>query len=164
MKKNKSGNPAKPKMTITITFADEAQKQKLINAAKKENRSMSNFVLMKSLLTIVIVISSLSVNAQDTLSLPKQTYTEIYKGLKAEEYYRQANTHCIEIANSLNVIIQQQNDSLQLSMSRLDEVNYELDYLNHQYQEAIKERPTPWYKSPWLWSGLGLLTGILITK
>lgn len=164
MKKNKSGNPAKPKMTITITFADESQKQKLINAAKKENRSMSNFVLMKSLLTIVIVISSLSVNAQDTLSLPKQTYTEIYKGLKAEEYYRQANTDCIEISNSLNAIIQQQNDSLQLSMSRLDEVNYELDYLNHQYQEAIKERPAPWYKSPWLWSGLGLFSGILITK
>lgn len=158
------------KLNACITFPDEAAKEKFVKDIKATGRSVSGFLkfagmneLSKSA-TVILLFIGLSVNAQDALSLPKQTYIEIYKGLKAEEYYRQANTDCIEISNSLNAIIQQQNDSLQLSMSRLDEVNYELDYLNHQYQEAIKERPAPWYKSPWLWSGLGLFSGILITK
>lgn len=151
----------KPTLRVTLTFRDEKHKQQFIEAAKKENRSIASYCLNKAA-PVIFMLIGLSGYSQDTICLPKRTYIEIYKGLKAEEYYRQANADCIEIANSLNTIIQQQNDSLQISMSRLDEVNYELDYLNYQYQEAIKSRLVPWYKSPWFWSGVGLFTGLIL--
>lgn len=156
----------KQHLSACLTFESEAEKLKFIKAVKATGRSVAGFLKYAATkeLTKLLLLFAFSASAQDTLSLHRATYAEIYKGLKAEEYYRQANTDCIEIANSLNTIIQQQNDSLQLSLNRLDEVNYELDYLNYQYQEATKARPTPWYKSPWLWSSLGLLTGILIAK
>lgn len=100
--------------------------------------------------------------AQDTICLPRATYMEIYKGLKSDEYHRQKYSECLEIANSLNEIIQQQNDSLQFNIGRLQETEYELDHLNYELQQAVAKRPVPWYKSPWLWGGVGLLTGLIL--
>lgn len=117
---------------------------------------------MKNSVFILVIMLCTAASAQDTICLPRNMYIEIYKGLKSAYYYKQKHAECIDIANSLNEVIQQQNDSLQLSIYRLQETEYELDYLNYQYQEAIKKQPVPWYKSGWLWAGVGLLTGLII--
>lgn len=117
---------------------------------------------MRNRITLIALLMLGSTYSQDTICLPRHTYIEIYKGLKAKDHYKESYTNCIDIANQLNGVIKKQNDSLQLSMHRLEEVEYELHYLNYQYQEAIKKQPVVWYKSAWFWGGVGLLIGLII--
>ena len=106
---------------------------------------------MKVRLSIICILFSLSCFSQDTICLKRSQYIEIYKGLKTwEAKYRDA----YDTAERLNVIIQQQNDTIQAKMYRLEETNYELDHLNYQYQN----KKSLW----WLWASLGLLTGLII--
>ena len=53
---------------------------------------------------------------------------------------------------------------------RLNVRNTEIDYLQSQKENAIREverlkaTKPKWYRSPFLWGGVGLISGILITK
>lgn len=117
---------------------------------------------MRNRITLIALFLCSTAMCQDTICLPRHNYIEIYKGLKAKDYYKESYNNCLDVANQLNGVIKQQNDSLQLSMHRLEEAEYELDYLNYQYHEAIKKQPVVWYKSAWFWGGAGLLTGLIL--
>lgn len=106
----------------------------------------------------------------DSLILSHSQVRNVYKGLKEGEIAKQNLKDCLEIANSLNGIIQGQNDSIQASVLRINNLNTDISKANADYTkksvelQQLKDKKTPWYKHPILYSVLGLLTGIWITK
>lgn len=145
-----------------MTFDTEEEKLKFIEDVKATGRSVSGFLKYAGLKVLknpglLILFFSLPALAQDTICLPKRTYTEIYKSLKAGEYYRSEYDKCISVSEQLNNTIKNQNDSLQMSLYRLDEVNYELDYLNYQYQEQLKKD-----SKKWTFGAAGFISGFLV--
>ena len=129
---------------------------------------------MKYLILILFCVSLYSQN--DTITIKKplllQPYQveEIYKGLKKCEHYRFIAKENEVIAFNLHDIIKQQNDSLKTFIKRLETRDSELYTLQQQKINAVREierlktTKTKWYRSPLLWGGIGLITGILITK
>jgi len=100
---------------------------------------------------------------------PLQVF-KIYVGLKQGEACQDKLNSCLGIAESLNGIIQQQNDSLQVAGLQVKQLNTELnakqaELLNNAVKiQALEDKRTPWYRHPLTWSIIGLVSGILIVK
>lgn len=106
----------------------------------------------------------------EPLTLTPTQVVNIYKGLKEGEIYRMRYEDCMNVASVLNETIQDQDKSLQETMARIKFLNDELSVKYNELTEksveieSLKQRKTSWYKSPWLWGGIGLVSGILIAK
>lgn len=115
---------------------------------------------MKKLIILLLITSSLK--AQDTLKIPADQVRNIYIGLQLERQYSKLYPQCLKVADSLNSIIIEQELTLKQYIEeqyKIDEEIYDI-YAEREKLLAKKPKKSLW----WLWSGLGLLTGILISK
>lgn len=79
-------------------------------------------------------------------------------------------TKCIQAANELNVIIQNQNDSIIEFAKTQKELNSQIT--NYQLEaekvavdiEKLKNKKVPWYKNQWYYLLFGFFSGIYLAK
>jgi len=94
---------------------------------------------------------------------PEQVFN-IYVGLKQGEQAKQKLHDCLETANSLNDIIQQQNDTIQVSVCRVIDLNAEVLKANQNYNKTsielqkAKDKSVPWWKA----GSYGVIIGFLL--
>ena len=119
---------------------------------------------------LCVTISQITAQTNDSLKIAPNQVKNVYQGLQQRAQFKQKLSDCLETANSLNDIIQQQNDSLQVNAVKLVDLNKNLAAANANYikksedLQKLQDKKTPWYKHPILYSVLGLLTGIYIAK
>lgn len=117
-----------------------------------------------------VSICQITVQINDSLTISAEQVKNIYTGLKTAEVTEQRLNECEKVANELNSIIQEQNESLQLSGLELSRLNIELSEQNDLllksavHIQKLKDKKTPWYRHPVTWSIIGLIGGILIAK
>lgn len=96
---------------------------------------------------------------------------DIYKGLINGDNCRliELPNH-IAAVNSLNLIIQAQNDSIQLYSSREKDFNEQITKLNIDKQNTavdiinLQNKKVPWYRNEWGYLVIGFIGGILLMK
>jgi len=122
------------------------------------------------LIALCATISQITAQTNDSLKIAPAQVKNIYQGLQERAQFKQKLSDCLEVANSLNDLIQQQNDSLQSNANKLIDLNKNLATANKNYTDTavklqkLQDRKIPWYKHPVLYSILGLLGGIWIAK
>lgn len=115
-------------------------------------------------------VSICQITVRDSLKLSPEQVKNIYTGLKTCEVTEQRLETCETVAEELNLIIQDQNESLQLSGQELSRLNVELSEQNDLLLqsavdiEKLKNKLTPWYKHPVTWSFVGFFVGCLLMK
>ena len=115
-------------------------------------------------------ISQITNQSNDSLCISPNQIKNIYVGLKQGERAKQQLKDCIEIANSLNEIIQNQNDSIQVAGSKIIQLNSDITEKQDALTEnainiqKLKNRKTPWYLHPVTYTIIGIITGVFITK
>ena len=91
-------------------------------------------------------------------------------GLRSGEAYKQYYTDCLDVANSLNDIVQQQNDSLASLAQRLEEFDYHINELYDERERAaleiqkIKSKKIPWWRHPVTIGIAGFAAGVWVAK
>lgn len=117
-------------------------------------------MIKKSLSTVALcfaLLFSVMSKAQDTICLNKQSYENIYAGLKQGEYYKAEYKNCLEVSTHLHELNKQLSDSLIFKIEKLEESYYDNELLKHKLEEK-----TPWYKQWYVLLTAGIITGILI--
>jgi len=125
---------------------------------------------------ILILLTYLTLQAQDTLRpsnydmggvytnhllLNKNQITEIYKGLKQGEKYRDLYKISLNAVDSLVNIIQEQDYNLNLYIEQNNAYDEKLKTLNEQLTKAVVvEDKNKWYNSRWIWAGVGFAGGV----
>lgn len=116
------------------------------------------------------MIPCVAISQNTDLQINPEQVKNIYIGLKQCEIYKQRADECTLIANDLNAKIQSQNDSIQKSVSATKKLLLENRDLNKKYTkqsvevQILKNRKTPWYKHPILYSILGFAGGVYLMK
>lgn len=100
-----------------------------------------------------------------------QNTLDIYEGLVNGDYCRLIELPANKAAvNSLDLIIQAQNDSiqhyskiekdfmLQIAHLNIDKQNSAIDIMN------LQNKIIPWYKNKWFYLGAGIITGKLLLR
>lgn len=109
-------------------------------------------------------------NTSSRFTLTPDQVKNVYFGLKSAEIYKRHYNECLEVANSLNEIIQQQNDSIVAMDQRLEEFDYHINELYDERERSaveiqqIKSKKTPWYRHPITLGILGFITGVWVAK
>lgn len=125
---------------------------------------------MTLLIALCATISQITAQTNDSLKIAPIQVKNVYQGLQQRAQLKQKLSDCLETANSLNDLIQQQNDSLQSNAVKLVDLNKNLATANKNYTDTavklqkLQDKKIPWYKHPVLYTILGLLTGIYIAK
>jgi len=89
----------------------------------------------------------------------------VYTGLKQGEVYRHRYAEALNVIDSLNGIVENQDYNLNLMVDTMRQHDQELKRLYDERQKAaVENKPVPWYQNPWLYGVAGLITGILITN
>jgi len=119
---------------------------------------------------LCVTISQITAQTNDSLKIAPTQVKNVYQGLQQGAQFKQKLSDCIDTANSLNELIQQQNDSLQSNAAKLVDLNKNLATANKNYTDTavklqkLQDRKTPWYKHPILYTIIGLIGGIWIMK
>jgi len=114
---------------------------------------------------ILILLTCLTLQAQDTIELNKFQVTEIYKGLRQGERYRALYAKSLIAVDSLANIIQEQDYNLNLYIEQNNAYDEKLKTLNEQLTKAVVfEDKNKWYNSRWLWAGVGFAGGVYLTS
>jgi len=114
--------------------------------------------------TILILLTCITLQAQDTIHLNKTQVTEIYKGLKQGERYRELYAKSLTAVDSLVNIVQEQDYNLNLYIEQNSAYDAQLKTLNDQLTKAVVvEDKNKWYNSRWLWAGVGFAGGVYTT-
>lgn len=104
----------------------------------------------------------------DSLTISPNQVKNIYIGLKRGEVVQKRLDTCYLVVTELNGIIQDQNKSLQFSLTELSRLNADLATKNTMLRDSAvnieKLKKTKWYRHPITWSIIGLAGGILIAK
>lgn len=109
-------------------------------------------------------------NTASQFTLTPEQVKNVYFGLKSVEAYKRHYAECLEVANSLNEIIQQQNDSIIAMDQRAEELDYQINKLYDEREETsveiqqIKSKKTPWYRHPITMLVAGFITGVWVAK
>lgn len=105
---------------------------------------------------------------RDSLKIAPDQVRNVYVGLKQNEEHGRRLSECLEIAESLNQVIQQQNDTIQAVTLRLDGLNATITQKQEQITqksvqiERLKNR-TSWWKTA-LIVATSFVGGIIIAK
>lgn len=109
-------------------------------------------------------------NTSSQFTLTPDQVKNVYFGLKSAEKYKKYYQECLEVANSMNEIIQQQNDSIIAMDQRAEELDYQINKLYDEREETsveiqqLKSKKTVWYKHPVTLLVVGFITGVWVAK
>src|SRR4051812_24384367 len=108
---------------------------------------------MKTLI-LFLLISAACFGQSDSLHISPTQVRNVYIGLRSAEQYRQKYADCLEVANSLNDIIQQANDDLHTLQEQTSTTDIVLQDLYAEQERAavaiqkLKSKKTPWWRHP----------------
>lgn len=123
------------------------------------------------------IISPLTAQTIDTLQiqnpplvLPPAQVANVYVGLKLGEFYKTKYGDCMDIAKTLNEMIQKQKEDARTASLKLGRLNMEISESQSENLEKaveiqqLKDKKTPWYRHPILYAVLGIGFGAYISK
>lgn len=113
---------------------------------------------------------SQTTNQNSDLTLSPEQVENVYKGLKQGEEYKRRFEECYEVSISMGQVIEQNVQDLEHAVTLIDSLNLQIaskhaELVNKEVEIAkIQVKKQQWYKSPWLWLGVGFFGGVLIAK